>query len=138
MKQNAKDLHVQMSSSSYIVSCYREYETENKTKGTIFVKDKKETRRKLDRKKKKKSISKNSESQRSFDDCKSENETESRFKTDEPNYRKKGKEMKQQQQKKKRRRDNTFDRETVSDYKGNNRWKWKRRSRGCCYCFAEF
>jgi len=54
MKQIAKDLHVQMSSSSYIVSCYREYETENKTKGTIFVKDKKETRRKLDRKKKNK------------------------------------------------------------------------------------
>jgi hypothetical protein len=43
-----------MSSSPYIVSCYKEYETENKTKGTIFVKDEKETRRKLDRKKKKK------------------------------------------------------------------------------------
>jgi hypothetical protein len=54
MKQNVKDLHVQMSSSPYIVSCYKEYETENKTKGTIFVKDEKETRRKLDRKKKKK------------------------------------------------------------------------------------
>jgi hypothetical protein len=37
--------------------------------------------------------------------------------TDKPNYRKKGKEMKQQQQqqkKKKKKRDNTFDRETVS------------------------
>jgi len=35
MKQIAKDLHVEMSSSSYIVSCYREYETENKTKQNL-------------------------------------------------------------------------------------------------------